>query len=86
MRAIDYGLSNVMMPLALIGAQVGAFVYLTFPVLIINVLLTVLLIWLWLKSLFKAISMVKSEKAAKEKDNLEANLVCNEDGQCCNEL
>jgi len=86
MRAIDYGLSNVMMPLALIGAQVGAFVYLTFPVLIINVLLTVLLIWLWLKSLFKAISMVKSEKAAKEKDNLEANLVCNEDGQCCKEL
>ena len=51
MGSLDYGLANVMMPLTLIGTQVGAFVYLMCPVLVINVLLTLLLLWLWIKAM-----------------------------------
>ena len=35
MVAIDYNLTNVMMPLTLIGTLIGAFVYMTFPDLMI---------------------------------------------------
>ena len=66
MGSLDYGLSNVMMPLTLIGTQVGAFVYLLCPVLVINVLLTLLLVWLWIKSMMKAIDIVKAERKAEK--------------------
>ena len=67
MGSLDYGLSNVMMPLTLIGTQVGAFVYLMCPVLVINVLLTLLLLWLWIKAMLKARDIVKMERAAEKK-------------------
>ena len=35
MVAIDYSMTNVMMPLTLIGTLIGAFVYITFPDLLI---------------------------------------------------
>jgi len=65
MGSLDYGLSNVMMPLTLIGTQVGAFVYLMCPVVVINVLLTVLLIWLWIKSMMKAKDIYQAERKAE---------------------
>jgi uncharacterized membrane protein YfcA len=44
--SIDYGMTNVMMPLTLIGSLIGAFVYVSFPEIILQVLLTLLLIFL----------------------------------------
>ena len=64
MGSLDYGLACVMMPLTLIGTQVGAFVYLLCPVAVINVLLTFLLVFLWVKSLLKAIDIFKAERRA----------------------
>ena len=61
--ALDYGLAAVMMPLTLIGTQVGAFLYLVCPVLIINIILTLLLIYLWIKSMVSAVNMYNKEKA-----------------------
>lgn len=82
MGSLDYGLSNVMMPLTLIGTQVGAFIYLMCPVLVINVLLTLLLVWLWIKAMLKARDIVKKERAAEkakaeqeESQKLETKLV-----------
>jgi len=73
MGSLDYGLSNVMMPLTLIGTQVGAFVYLMCPVLVINVLLTILLLWLWVKSMRKAVDITRAErKAEKESAKIKA--------------
>ena len=60
--AIDYGLSNVMMPLTLVGTQVGAFLYLVLPTLVINIVLTLLLTYLWIKSLFASLNIYKKEK------------------------
>lgn len=41
------------------------------PVLVINVLLTLLLVWLWIKATMKACDIVKAErKAEKEKERL----------------
>ena len=73
MRGVDYGLTNVMMPLALIGTQVGAFVYLACPALVINILLTVLLIFLWIKSILKMIEVIKKENAADKVKEAEKN-------------
>ena len=67
--AIDYGLSNVMMPLTLVGTQVGAFLYLVLPTVAINVVLTLLLIYLWVKSTISAINIYKKEKE-KERNAL----------------
>ena len=57
-------MAAVMMPLTLIGTQVGAFLYLVCPVLIINIILTLLLIQLWIKSTISAINTYKKEKSA----------------------
>lgn len=62
MVAIDYGLTNVMMPLALIGTQVGAFLYLVLPALFINIILTLLLLYLLIKSCIKLRDILKKEK------------------------
>jgi len=76
MVAIDYGLTNVMMPLALIGTQCGAFLLLVCPAMVINILLTLLLIFLWIKSFLKAIEIVKKEKKdEKERDQTKKNAV-----------
>jgi uncharacterized membrane protein YfcA len=42
--AIDYNMTNVMMPLTMMGSLIGAFFYLLFPDLVITIILTVLLI------------------------------------------
>lgn len=48
--SIDYGMTNVMMPLTLVGAITGAYVYVTFPSIILQILLTFLLILLTMQS------------------------------------
>ena len=67
MSAIYYGLTNIMMPLALIGTQVGAFLYLLLPAMIINIILTLLLLWLWVKSCRKMFSIIKKEREDEAK-------------------
>ena len=44
--SIDYGMTNVMMPLTLIGSLIGAFIFVSFPDIILQILLTTLLILL----------------------------------------
>lgn len=67
MSAIDYGLTNIMMPLALIGTQVGAFLYLLLPAMIINIVLTLLLLYLWVKSCRKMFSIIQKEREDEAK-------------------
>ena len=67
MSSLDYGLASVMMPLTLIGTQVGAFLYLVCPVLIINIILTLLLLYLWIKSMKKAVQVYQEEKETEYK-------------------
>ena len=62
MVAIDYSMTNVMMPLTLIGTKIGAFVYMTFPDLLILIILTVLLFVL-------SITSTKKAKAVYLKEN-----------------
>jgi len=47
---IDYGLAAVMMPLTLIGSLVGAFIYKSFPDLILLIVLTLILFLLTIKT------------------------------------
>ena len=69
---IDYGLSTIMMPATLAGAQVGAYILLTFPSLIIQIFLTLVLAALAVQSTLKAIKITKKENemiaAKKEAD------------------
>jgi uncharacterized protein len=44
--SIDYQVVNVMMPLTLVGAFIGAYVYVVLPDLILQILLTILLLFL----------------------------------------
>jgi len=41
--SIDYNMTNVMMPLTMMGSLIGAFFYLLFPDLVITIILTLLL-------------------------------------------
>lgn len=58
---IDYGLSTIMMPATLAGAQVGALILLTFPSLLIQIFLTLVLAALAVQSTFKAVKITKKE-------------------------
>ena len=44
--SIDYGMTTVMMPLTLIGSLIGAFIYVSFPEIVLQILLVVLLSFL----------------------------------------
>jgi uncharacterized membrane protein YfcA len=46
LTVIDYGMTNVMMPLTMLGSVVGAYIYIAFPDLILMIVLTLLLILL----------------------------------------
>ena len=58
---IDYNMTNVMMPLTMIGSLIGAFFYLLFPDLYITIILTILLCVLSLESGRKFASLYKKE-------------------------
>ena len=63
---IDYDLVCIMMPTNLAGAQIGALILVTFPSLIIQIILTITLLFLAIQSVFKAIEITKKENRAKE--------------------
>ena len=59
--SIDYGMTNVMMPLTLVGAMTGAYVYVSFPSVILQILLTLLLIMLTMQSAKKGMQIYRKE-------------------------
>ena len=63
--SIDYGMTNVMMPLILIGSLTGAYVYVSFPDLVLQIVLTILLFILMLESGRKFVDTWKKESKAK---------------------
>lgn len=58
---IDYGMTNVMMPLTLIGSLLGAYFYKSFPDFILLIILTLLLALLCYESIKKFLDMRKKE-------------------------
>ena len=53
--SIDYGITNIMMPLTLLGSFIGAYVYVAFPDFLLEILLTIVLFFLTITSFIKAI-------------------------------
>jgi uncharacterized membrane protein YfcA len=53
--SIDYGITNIMMPLTLLGSFIGAYMYISFPDLILEILLTFILLLLSIQSFIKAL-------------------------------
>jgi uncharacterized membrane protein YfcA len=64
--SIDYGMTNVMMPLTMLGSLVGAYFYKSFPDLILLIILTLLLVLLTWESGKK---YMKMREAEDEKEN-----------------
>ena len=62
--SIDYGMTNVMMPLTLVGAMIGAYVYISFPSVILQIFLTLLLILLTYQSAKKGKQIYEKENKA----------------------
>jgi len=63
---IDYGMTNVMMPLILVGSLVGAYVYVSFPDIVLQIILTILLFILMGESGRKFVETYKKESIAME--------------------
>lgn len=63
--SIDYGMTNVMMPLILVGSLTGAYVYVSFPDLVLQIILTILLFILMIESGRKFIETYRKESKAK---------------------
>jgi hypothetical protein len=63
---IDYNMTNVMMPLTMMGSLIGAFFYLLFPDLVITIVLTLLLCILTMESGRKFLEIYRKENAAAE--------------------
>jgi uncharacterized membrane protein YfcA len=59
--SIDYGMTNIMMPLTLIGSLVGAYIYVSFPEVILQILLTLLLMFLCYQSGVKGLEIYRKE-------------------------
>ena len=64
--SIEYGMTNVMMPLILIGSLIGAYVYVSFPDLVLQIILTILLFILMMESGRKFRETYNKETKAKE--------------------
>ena len=63
---IDYNMTNVMMPLTMMGSLIGAFFYLLFPDLVITIVLTLLLMLLTMESGRKFLEIYRKENKAME--------------------
>jgi uncharacterized membrane protein YfcA len=63
---IDYNMTNVMMPLTMLGSLIGAFIYLLFPELLITIILTLLLMVLSWESGKKFIQIYNKENAQEK--------------------
>jgi uncharacterized membrane protein YfcA len=58
---IEYSVTNVMLPLVLIGSVAGVFFNIIFPSVIIQISLTILLLFLSVQSIFKARDIYRKE-------------------------
>lgn len=56
---IDYGIATLMMPTSLIGSFIGAIFNVSFPSLVINIMLTVAMILIAIYSFYKTYKMCK---------------------------
>lgn len=65
MNVLDYGLATVMMPTTLAGSQLGGYILLMFPSLIIQIMLTLLLAYLSYQTSKKGLELHAKEVAAK---------------------
>ena len=65
--SIDYDLVSIMMPTTLAGTQIGALILISSPALYITIILTILLLFLTIQTVRKAIKITKQEN---EKNNL----------------
>jgi uncharacterized membrane protein YfcA len=74
MTVIDYGMTNVMMPLTMLGSVIGAYIYITFPDMILMIILTLLLIYLCYKSATSFIRIYRRENSKIQalKNNLDS--------------
>ena len=64
-----------MMPLTMVGSLIGSYILITFPELIITIILTVLLLILFCESTRKFFEMYKKESAEQEaKENEMSNI------------
>ena len=61
---VDYSLATIMMPTTLCGSQIGTYVLLAFPPILIDIMLTVLLFLLGIQSARKGVHLHKKENAA----------------------
>jgi len=61
---IDYGIATLMMPTSLIGSFIGAIFNVSFPSLVINIMLTVAMILIAIYSFYKTYKMCKQESEA----------------------
>lgn len=66
MCCIDYSITNVMMPLTMIGSLTGAFIYLLFPEMGILIILTLLLLLMSWESGKKYFDLSRKEKKQEE--------------------
>ena len=64
---IDYNMTNVMMPLTMMGSLIGAFFYLMLPEMYILIILTLLLCVLTLESGKKFLQIYRKENLEMEK-------------------
>lgn len=63
---IDYGLTCIMMPTTLAGAQIGSFILIVFPTPLVQILLVVMLIALCIQSLRKGIQIRRKENKLRK--------------------
>ena len=73
MNVLDYGLATVMMPTTLAGSQIGGYVLLMFPSMIIQILLTILLAYLSYQTTRKGCELHAKEVAAKRAKLMESS-------------
>jgi uncharacterized membrane protein YfcA len=62
---IDYGIAITMLPTVLFGSFVGNYINLTFPSIIIQTLLTIVLVLMTIETIFKARALYRKETALK---------------------
>jgi len=72
--SIDYGMATVMMPLTLIGSLIGAYIYKSFPDMILLIILTLLLFFLSIQSMKKSFTIRQKEIDAESKKKAEIEL------------
>ena len=69
---VDYSLATIMMPTTLCGSQIGTYVLLAFPPVLINSMLTLVLFLLGLQSARKGLQLHRKENKQMEEARMKA--------------